>query len=110
MTYKKFAEMMVDKEARKWLKEMCGEEWEIQYSDVKIEKTSDSKYIMYEVDCSISKINSIICKHYIVGGAIDEYSGIYNSVIWLPTERGKEIVWMASKTTREALGITEFVP
>lgn len=95
MTYKKFAEMMIEQEACKWLQEMCGEVWMIWNAEVKLEKDNDTGCILYEVDCAISKIDSIYRKHYIVGGAIGEYTGICNSVICRPTENGKEIACRA---------------
>lgn len=111
MTYKKFAEMMVEEAACKWLKEMCGEGWDILNAKTEIEKDKTGD-LFYTVEIEIRAAGDWFPgnkKTYIVGGAVGEYTGICNSVIWRPTECGKEIAWMSVKETREELGITEFV-
>lgn len=111
MTYKKFAEMMIEREACDWIVEMIGEEYSIWNAETKLEK-GEGGDIEYEVSVYFYQLgapSSFIHKRLIVGGVVVENVGICNSVIWKPGKSGKEIVWMKQESTRNALGITEFV-
>ena len=111
MTYKKFAEMMIEREACEWIEEMIGEEYSIWNAETKLEK-GEGGDIEYEVSVYVYQPGtptSFIHKQLIVGGVVSEIVGICNSVIWKPGKYGKEIVWMKQESTRKELGITEFV-
>ena len=111
MTYKKFAEMMIEQEACEWIKEMVGKEYSIWNAETKLEKAKDGD-IEYEVSVYVYQPGtptSFIHKQLIVGGVVGEYVGICNSVIWKPGKYGNEVIWLKQESTRKELGITEFV-
>lgn len=113
MTYKKFVESAVDSSATEWLEKLTGESWHVYSREVRLERTADS--ILYEVDCELVKAGEPwIRREYTVGGAISEYTGICNSVIWGERdEHGcRNVAWGHSKELRDAVGLTaeRFIP
>ena len=113
MTYKKFVESAVDSSATEWLEKLTGESWHVYSRDVRLERTSTS--IMYEVDFELVKAGEPwIRREYTVGGAIGEYTGICNSVIFGESDKYgcRKIVWCHNKELRDTVGITDdrFIP
>lgn len=109
MTYKRFMEMMVEKESCKWMQELCGEEWMVLDSEVELFK--DKGHILYNVTVTMGYLKIYgIERTFIVGGAIANLDGgICNSVVRRPLCDGnEEVVWAANEELRELYGIEEF--
>lgn len=112
MTYKKFVESAVEEAAAKWIGSLVGDDWCVFADNVKLERGSS---ILYEVEILLYKPGQYFGKKkYTVGGAIGEYTGICNSVIWGKNDEYgvREVVWGHSKELRFACGITaeRFIP
>lgn len=108
MTYKRFVEKMVEKEACKWMQELCGEGWYIWESKVDLNKNGED--FIYNVTITVHNPAGLIGteKTYIVGGAVSELCGICNSVVWKPNNNLNTVVWAANEELRNLYGITKF--
>lgn len=104
MTYKKVVEHLIEANARKWLEEILNENGiEYDYTMTMgstLENDKDTDTIYWETVFTV-RVNGIR-KSVIVGGTADDLCGICTSVLW---DKGKNILWMSVKKTREVLGI-----
>lgn len=106
MTYKKIVESMLRTSAEQWVKDLMrknliGYRW-IDSDTPHMEARKDD--ILYDVKITVTMFD-YQKKTLFVGGCVDDYIGISNSVIW---DENGHILWMAVEKTRESLGITEF--
>lgn len=110
MTYKKMAEMMIEKEACEWVKRLIPQGWEIWNAETTMEKHKDGD-IMYDVEVTLWRpehFDSGLRYTMTVGGCVSDYCGVCNSVIWRGRKGSCDVMWMNTKEAREELGIEEF--
>lgn len=107
MTYKKIVEYMVEDKARQWIEKVLNENSiTAEYITVEgstLENDKERDTVFWETVLT-ARIDGIRWK-YIIGGTVDDFSGLCASVIW---NIKKDILWMSVKKTREDLGITKF--
>lgn len=107
MTYKKIVEMLVEDKAKSWLEKVLGDNL-VDYDYIFVEGSTLENWkepdtILWETVLTVKTDG--IRRGVIIGGTVDDITGICPSVIW---NAKKDILWMAVEKTREDLGIERF--
>lgn len=115
MTYKAIVKDLLEKDSKQWVKKLLVENGLMDEDEERgwicsaecENMTNEGQHISYEVKVVIVwKEGLPIHTDLRVGGTIDDMVGLCHSVIW--NDDKSDIIWMATKTARLALGITEF--
>ena len=108
MTYKAIVKSLISEEAERFV-ERALEKNEIAYSftfivETTMENDKEKDTIFWETEIEIILEDRKIA--VVAGGTADDLTGICASCIWSAGK--KKLLWMASRSTREQLGISEF--